>query len=70
VAQAQTSKAMLIWGWILTILGGLATAMYGWMFVRALMDGLDIRTRFVVQIVIVVAMLVTGVVLLVRSRRR
>lgn len=70
MAQAQTSKAMLIWGWILTILGGLATAMYGWMFVRALMDGLDIRTRFVVQIVIVVAMLVTGVVLLVRSRRR
>ena len=70
MAQPQTSKTMRIWGWILTIFGALVTVGYIVLLISALVNGLAIRSRFVVQIVIAVAILVVGVVLMVRSKRK
>ena len=61
---------MRIWGWILTIFGAFLTAMYIWVFVAAQIDGVAVRSRFWVQVVIVLAMLAVGIVLFVRSKHK
>ena len=68
--KPQTSKTMRIWGWVLTIIGAVATGLYIWVYIAAQMNSVTIRSRFWAQIAIVIVMLIVGVVLLVLSKRK
>jgi len=63
---------MRIFGWILTVFGGIVAALVVWVFVTAKVTGVPIVNMgaYIVRTIIFLLPLVAGVIMLVISRRK